>query len=321
MSKNILIIGGAGYIGSTAVEKLVSDNHNVTVIDDLSTGQLDKVNSKAVFKQINILNINDLEEVFINGNFDTVIHFAAKKSVSESEENPDLYFRNNVTGTLNILSMMNKYRVPKIIFSSTAAVYKPKDEENAIYDESSQVEPINIYGKSKLICEQLIQEYFRVGKIKEYIIFRYFNVAGNSSIKYIEENAQNVFPLIIKSIKNNTEFKIFGNDYNTKDGTCIRDYIHLEDLVDAHIVAVNVENKSGIYNLGTNTGYSVMDLIETFENILNIKMNIKIDSRRKGDPAVVIADASKSKTDLNWSTKRDLKDMIMSMLKAYDIIG
>ncbi len=321
MSKNILIIGGAGYIGSTAVEKLVSDNHNVTVIDDLSTGQLDKVNSKAVFKQINILNINDLEEVFINGNFDTVIHFAAKKSVSESEENPDLYFRNNVTGTLNILSMMNKYRVPKIIFSSTAAVYKPKDEENAIYDESSQVEPINIYGKSKLICEQLIQEYFRVGKIKEYIIFRYFNVAGNSSIKYIEENAQNVFPLIIKSIKNNTEFKIFGNDYNTKDGTCIRDYIHLEDLVDAHIVAVNVENKSGIYNLGTNTGYSVMDLIKTFENILNIKINIKIDSRRKGDPAVVIADASKSKTDLNWSTKRDLKDMIMSMLKAYDIIG
>ncbi len=321
MSKNILIIGGAGYIGSTAVEKLVSDNHNVTVIDDLSTGQLDKVNSKAIFKQINILNINDLEEVFINGNFDTVIHFAAKKSVSESEENPDLYFRNNVTGTLNILSMMNKYQVSKIIFSSTAAVYKPKDEENAIYDESSQVEPINIYGKSKLICEQLIQEYFRVGKIKEYIIFRYFNVAGNSSIKYIEENAQNVFPLIIKSIKNNTEFKIFGNDYNTKDGTCIRDYIHLEDLVDAHIVAVNVENKSGIYNLGTNTGYSVMDLIETFENILNIKMNIKIDSRRKGDPAVVIADASKSKTDLNWSTKRDLRDMIMSMLKAYDIIG
>jgi len=319
MSKNILTIGGAGYIGSSCVDSLIEQGYNVTVLDDLSSGQEDKVNNAVNFIKGNVLDLDTIENVFQKGGFDTVIHFAAKKSVSESEENPDLYFQNNVIGTLNILSMMSKYNVPKIIFSSTAAVYKPKEGDDMVYDENSIVEPINVYGRSKYICEQMIQEYRRLNKIKTAIIFRYFNVAGNSSIKYVEKNAQNVFPLIIKSIRDNSEFKIFGNDYNTKDGTCVRDYIHLDDLVNAHVLAVN-DDKSNIYNLGTNNGCSVLDLINSFEKILNKKMNIRIESRRKGDPAVVIANSKKIKEELGWEAKKDLDDMIMSMLKSYDII-
>lgn len=319
MSKNILTIGGAGYIGSSCVNSLIEQGYNVTVLDDLSTGQKDKVNTLAKFVQGNILDIDTLESVFKNENFNTVIHFAAKKSVSESENSPDIYFQNNIIGTLNILSMMSKYNVPKIVFSSTAAVYKPKEEDNAVYDENSMVEPINVYGRSKYICEQVIQEYKRLGKIDSFFIFRYFNVAGNSNIKYIEKNAQNVFPLIIKSIENNIDFKIFGDDYNTKDGTCIRDYIHINDLVNAHILAIE-NNNSGIYNLGTNNGFSVKDLINTFEKILNKKITVKIDTRRKGDPAVVIASADKAKECLNWKADATLEDMIISMLKSYDII-
>ncbi len=319
MNKNILIIGGAGYIGSSCVNSLLKKDFNITVIDDLSTGQKDKITDNIIFLNINILDLNSLDNIFEKGNFNTVIHFAAKKSVSESEENPDLYFQNNVVGTLNILSMMSKYKVPKIIFSSTAAVYKPKIEDDAIYDENSEIEPINVYGRTKYICEQIIQEYKRLNKINTFIIFRYFNVAGNSEIKYLENNAQNVFPLIIKSIINNTEFKIFGDDYNTKDGTCIRDYIHIDDLINAHISALDSEI-SDIYNLGTNNGFSVKDLINSFERILNKKMNIKIEGRRKGDSANVIAKSEKAEKILGWRAKKNLDDIIISMLKTYDII-
>lgn len=316
MNKNILVIGGAGYIGSSCVNELVKGEYNVTVLDNLSTGQIDKVNEKAKTVSGDILDITTLEAVFKNNSFNTVIHFAAKKAVGESEENPELYFQNNVIGTLNILSMMSKYNVPKIIFSSTAAVYKPKSEENAIYTEESEVEPINVYGRTKLMCELMIKDFARLGKIKEYIIFRYFNVAGDTGLNYIEKNAQNVFPLLTNAILNGTEFTVFGEDYSTKDGSGVRDYIHLSDLVNAHVLAVE-NNKSGIYNLGTKNGYSVKELIKTFENITGNKMNVKISERRKGDPAVVIADSSKANNDLNWRAQHSLDEMVISTLKAY----
>ncbi len=319
MNKNILVVGGAGYIGSSCVNELVNSEYNVFVLDNLSTGQIEKVNLKAKTISGDILDISFLENVFKDNTFDTVIHFAAKKAVGESEENPELYWRNNVVGTLNILSMMSKYNVPKIIFSSTAAVYKPKDEENAIYTEDSEVEPINVYGRTKLMCELIIKDYQRLGKIKEYIIFRYFNVAGDTGLNYIEQNAQNVFPLLTNAILNGTEFKIFGDDYSTPDGSGVRDYIHLKDLVHAHVLGIGTV-ESGTYNLGTKNGFSVKELIQAFERITNKKMNVVIVEKRKGDPAIVIADSSKANNDLNWQAKHSLDDMVTSTLKAYGYI-
>jgi UDP-glucose 4-epimerase len=320
MNKNILVIGGAGYIGSSCVNSLVNSDYNVTVLDNLSTGQIEKVNQKAKTIHGDILDIITLENVFKDNTFNTVIHFAAKKAVGESEENPELYFQNNVIGTLNILSMMSKYNVPKIIFSSTAAVYKPKDEENAVYTEDSEVEPINVYGRTKLMCELIIKDFTRLGKIKEYTIFRYFNVAGDTGLNYIEKNAQNVFPLLTNAILNGTEFTIFGEDYSTPDGSGVRDYIHLSDLVNAHVLAIE-NNTSGIYNLGTKNGYSVKELIKAFEDMTSKKMNIKISERRKGDPATVIADSSKSNANLNWKSEHSLDDMVTSTLKAYGYVN
>ncbi len=316
MNKNILVVGGAGYIGSSCVTDLVNKGYDVVVLDNLSTGQMEKVNKNAKIIHGDILDVQFLENVFIEDGFDTIIHFAAKKAVGESEENPELYFQNNVVGTLNILSMMDKYKVPKIIFSSTAAVYKPKNEENAIYTEDSEVEPINVYGRTKYMCELMIKDFQRLGKIKQYIIFRYFNVAGDAGLKFIEQNAQNVFPLLTNAIISGAEFTIFGDDYVTSDGSGVRDYIHISDLVNAHVLAVE-SNTSAIYNLGTKNGYSVKDLVKAFENIVGKKMNVKISERRRGDPAIVIADSSKANTDLNWQAKYSLDDMVMSTLKAY----
>lgn len=316
MNKNILVIGGAGYIGSSCVNELVKGDYNVTVLDNFSTGQTDKVNEKAKTINSDILDTISLENVFKDNTFDTVIHFAAKKAVGESEENPELYWTNNVVGTLNILSMMSKYNVPKIIFSSTAAVYKPKVEENAIYNENSETSPINVYGRTKYMCELMIKDFARLGKIKQYFIFRYFNVAGDAGLNYIEKNAQNVFPLLTNAILNGTDFTVFGEDYSTTDGSGVRDYIHISDLVNAHALAIE-NNISGIYNLGTKNGYSVKELIKAFENATNKKMNVKISEKRKGDPAVVIADSSKANKDLNWQAKHSLDDMVTSTLKAY----
>ena len=320
MNKNILVIGGAGYIGSSCVNELVKGNYNVTVLDNLSTGQTDKVNEKAKTINGDILDISFLENVFKDNSFDTVIHFAAKKAVGESEEKPELYFQNNVIGTLNILSMMSKYNVPKIIFSSTAAVYKPQGGENVIYNEDSETSPINVYGRTKYMCELMIKDFARLGKIKQYFIFRYFNVAGDTGLNYIEKNAQNVFPLLTNAILNGTEFIVFGEDYATKDGSGIRDYIHLSDLVNAHILAIE-NNKSGTYNLGTKNGYSVKELVKAFEDATNKKMDIKISDRRKGDPAIVIADSTKANADLNWQAQYSLNDMVTSTLKAYGYIN
>jgi len=316
MNTNVLVIGGAGYIGSSCVKELVKNGYNVSVLDNFSTGQIEKVDEKAKLIHGDILDIPGLEKIFQENAFDSIIHFAAKKAVGESEENPELYFQNNVIGTLNILSMMNTYKVPNIIFSSTAAVYKPKNEDNAIYTEDSEVDPINVYGRTKYMCELMIKDFQRLGKIKQYTIFRYFNVAGDTGLKFQEKNAQNVFPLLTNAILNGTEFTVFGDDYATPDGSGVRDYIHLQDLVQAHVLALKSET-SAIYNLGTKNGYSVKELIQSFENATGKKMNVKIAERRKGDPAIVIADPASAHENLKWQATHSLTDMVKSTLEAY----
>lgn len=316
IEKTILVTGGAGYIGSAAVEALVTDGYKVVVFDNLDTGQKDKVHPEATLVVGDITNLSGLEAVFISHQFDAVVHFAGKKSVEESQRDPALYFKNNVIGTLNILTCMDKYQVSKIVFSSTAAVYEAMDKPDFTFTEESPVSPASVYGQSKLMSETLIREFHNTNKISEYVILRYFNVAGDCGLQYREDTAQNVFPIIARAIEQQKTFYIYGNDYGTKDGTGVRDYIHLADLVDAHLRALT-NNVSGIFNIGTNIGYSVYDLVNTFESVTGQKIPVEIQPRRSGDIGTVVADATKAQQLLGWRPTRCLNDMVESAAVVY----
>lgn len=313
---NILVVGGAGYIGSATTQVLCDQGYRVTVFDNLSAGQKDKLHKDAKLVVGDMLNEDDLDKVFSQDKFDAVIHFAALKAVGESEEIPADYFKNNVSGTINILAAMEKYNVPHIVFSSSASVYAPS--ENSVFKEDAKLGPISVYGQTKYISELIIQDFARTGKIKSYALLRYFNVAGDSGLNFKEKVPQNVFPLIAKAVAGETEFGIFGTDYDTKDGTGVRDYIHLVDLVDAHIKALDVTRESsGAFNLGTSNGFSVKELVDTFEKISGKKVNPSIEPRRAGDPAVVLANPAKAEKELQWISKKTLDDMVNSTLKVY----
>lgn len=315
--KKVLVTGGAGYIGSACVKALVSERYDVLVYDNLSTGQRDKVSSEVEMVSGDLLDLSKLRQVCQGHNFDAVVHFAGKKSVSESEVNPTLYFENNLLGSLNVLKVMEEFKIPQIIFSSTASVYETINNGIAITEESS-IKPISVYGDTKLMVENMIKSFARVGKIKQFTILRYFNVAGDAGLNYQELEAKNVFPAIANKIKNDEPFEIFGNDYNTRDGTCIRDYIHLEDLIDGHLLALQ-SDYSGILNLGTGVGYSVKEVVDAFIENFGKKINVKISPRRSGDSATVVANATLAKEVLGWSPKRNLNDMIKDTIKAYSI--
>jgi len=313
MNKKVLVTGGAGYIGSACVAALLKQGCQVTVLDNLSTGQRDKVADQVIFKEGDITDKEVVEAVFAETQFDAVIHFAAKKAVGESEINPSLYFYNNVLGSLNILSAMEKYKVPHLVFSSTAAVYAPV-KENTPVTETDDLAPASVYGRTKLMTEDMIREYHRLGFLSSYAILRYFNVAGDAGLNYHEKDAQNVFPILVNSIKNGTPFNIFGTDYDTKDGTCVRDYIHLSDLVSAHIKALDCQD-ADIYNLGTSQGYSVQELVQAFEKNSGQEIAVIKTSRRKGDVAFITAAATKAKNKLNWSPVFTIDDMVKSVIK------
>ncbi len=230
----ILVTGGAGYIGSVAVKKLIERGFNVLVIDNLSKGKRELVDKEADFLKGDILDKSFLEEVFSKSKIEKIIHFAALKSAGESMNSPETYSQ-NIIGTINILNKMVEHKVKDIIFSSSAAVYgEPKRE---IIEEDHSTNPINFYGFTKLESERIIDWYAKLKDIS-YISLRYFNVAGDGGLNYIDPNAENIFPIIGEVISQKREkLQVFGNDYKTKDGSCIRDYIHVEDIVDAHMGA------------------------------------------------------------------------------------
>ena len=315
MKKTILVTGGAGYIGSACVAELHRQGHEVVVFDNLSTGQAQALPKDVPVTIGDITDKEALRQLCQQYNFSAVVHCAAKKAVGESEQNPSLYFNTNLLGSLNVLSIMEEFSIPQIIFSSTAAVYAPPRNLKAVI-EDSPLEPVNVYGHSKLMVEQLIREYARLGKIKQYTIFRYFNVAGDAGLLYQERNAQNVFPLLASAITSGQTFYIFGADYETKDGTGVRDYIHLNDLVRAHLLALAGE-VSGIFNLGSGSGFSVRELINEFEAASGLKLQAEIAPRRAGDPASLIAESSLAQQQLHWQPKSTLKDMVESTLAAY----
>jgi len=315
--KTILVTGGAGYIGSAIVAGLIEIGHTVVIFDDLSCGRKDKLHTDAFFVQGDVTNKNELLAVFKQYSFDVVIHCAAKKILSESEENPTKYYTNNVGGTLNVLSCMDEFHVPKIIFSSTAAVYAPNEDGHPVL-ESDPVDPTSVYGRSKLIGEMLIRDFARLQKISSYTIFRYFNVAGDGGLQYMELNSEGVFPMLARAFKEGKPFSVFGTSYATKDGSAVRDYIDVYDVASAHVLAIG-DIFSGIFNLGTSAGYTVFELLQTFTSLTGKNVAVIKQDPRKGEIPVMLADASYARMKLGWAPVRTLEEMVKSTIDLYGI--
>lgn len=320
----ILITGAAGYIGSHTAINFINNGFEVVIFDSLETGHLQTVNAlqkigNVHFEQGNLQNIDDIDKVFAKYNIEAVIHFAAFSLVGESVTNPAKYYRNNVFGTMNLLDTMVKYNVKKIVFSSTCATYgEPKYMP---MDEKHPQNPINPYGNTKLCVEYMLKDYDKAYDLKS-IRLRYFNVAGcdeKSRVGEWHEPETHLIPNILKStFGQNKVFKIFGYDYDTVDGTCVRDYVNVEDLAEAHRLAYAYlleNNKSEVFNLGTEQGDSVKQVFDTCEKVLNKKINVEVVERRAGDPAKLYANANKAKNILNWKPTKTLEDSIKT---AYD---
>ncbi|GDX61813.1 UDP-glucose 4-epimerase GalE [Candidatus Levyibacteriota bacterium] len=312
----ILVTGGAGYIGSFMVKRLVDKGDTVIVIDNLVHGHRSTIESSSKLVNGNILDKEFISKVFSENKIDAVIHFAAYISMGESMRNPGLYFENNTFGLLNILEAMQKNSVKKIIFSSTAGVYG--DPVTVPIPEDHQKNPNNPYGESKLMSEKVLQWYWKIFGIQS-VALRYFNACGaalDGSMGEDHPDESHLIPNAIKSILNNKEFILFGNDYDTPDGTCIRDYIHVLDLVDAHALSLDkLENQKGnfIYNVGTGIGYSNKEVLITIERVSGRKINIKQEARREGDAHALIADVSRIKNDIGFVPQySDLETIIKS---------
>ena len=312
MSQKILVTGGAGYIGSHVCKALNKIKKEIIVVDNLSTGKKKYVKS-GIFIKADLKNKKALEKIFSKHKIDSVIHLAASCLVEESQNKIEDYYNNNVIGTINLLDNMVKFKVKNIIFSSTCAVYGVKNKK--IY-EDDKLEPVNVYGETKKVCEEIIQTYSRVNKFN-YIILRYFNAAGADTDGELGEDRQNethLIPLIFRSIKNNTPVNIFGNDYDTRDKTCIRDYIHVLDIGRAHIKSLfflKKNKKSLIFNLGTGKGLSVLEVVNITSEIINKKIKYKFLNRRKGDPAYLVASSEKIKKKLNFENKYSYPKVII----------
>jgi len=327
---NILITGGAGYIGSHAVKQLLEDtNHNVFVIDNLSTGNLKTLDTlKQIrdfrFIKVDLKEFDKIEEIVKDIKADVIMHFAASIVVPESVKDPIKYYMNNTVNSTNLIRCAVANGIKKFIFSSTAAVYgDPKDIPESGIDEKYPTNPINPYGMSKLMSERVIIDSALANPEFKYVIFRYFNVAG-ADIKYKKDK---LAPRIGQSFPNAThlikiasecatgkrdKMAIFGSDYDTLDGTGVRDYIHVDDLVSAHIQAIDYldSNESDIFNVGYGRGYSVKEVIETMKRVTNSDFRVELQDRRAGDPASLISDNSKIKTKMNWTPKYDDLELI-----------
>lgn len=320
----ILITGGAGYIGSHCALALLEKKQDIVIFDNLSTGHIETIKKlkqigNVEFVEGDLKNKSDIKRVFEEFNINAVVHFAALSLVGESVVDPQKYYFNNVYGTLNLLESMLQHGVDKIVFSSTAATYG-EPVYNPI-DEKHPQNPINPYGQSKLMVEKIMDDYSRAYNLKS-VRLRYFNVAGADSDSRIGEwhNIEtHLIPNILKStFANGKTFEMYGNDYPTKDGTCVRDYINVEDLANAHLLALEYLNNGGktdFFNLGTKDGNTVKEVFEACEKICNKPIDVQIKPRRAGDPSSLVADNSKAEEILNWHATRSLDDSIESAYK------
>ena len=319
----ILIVGGAGYIGSHIGLEAINQGYEVTVFDDLSTGFKKNIHPSANFFKGSTLSEKDLVRVMKNNSFDVVIHLAGCKAAGESMTNPSKYAKNNIIGGINLLKACAENGIYKFIFSSSAAVYGiPK--YNPI-DESHPLSPINYYGYTKLLIENNLKWFGNLKGIR-YASLRYFNAAGydpEQRIFKIEKNPQNLIPLVMETaIRERDELFVFGNDYDTKDGTGIRDYIHVSDLAEGHLSAIKYiseKNKDLVVNLGTGSGHSVLDIINMTQKISGKNIEYNFTDRRAGDPNIVIAGSDKAEKLINWTPKHsDLHTIIKSTWDIYN---
>ncbi len=319
---SILVTGGTGYIGSHTVIELLKENKEIIILDNLCNSSIDvlekikQITGKTCkFYKVDIREEKALEEIFTENEIDSVIHFAGLKGVGESVEIPLEYYENNVYGTIKLLKVMKKYNCKKIVFSSSATVYgnpgTPKYTE-----EMGRGKASSPYGATKAIIEEMLENLYESDKEWIISLLRYFNPIGAHESGLIGDNPNgipnNLMPYIQKvAIGELKELSVFGNDYDTKDGTGVRDYIHVVDLAIGHIKALEKLTESGVYihNLGTGCGYSVLEIINTFEKVNNIKIKYKIAPRRAGDLAIYYADPNKAEKELEWKAERGIEEM------------
>ncbi len=310
----LLVVGGAGYIGSHTVKYAQEHGHEVVVLDDFSTGHDWAVKDSEILR-VNLLNEEKLSQLLRGRYFDGVIHFAAKSLVGESVRKPDFYYRNNVVGTLNIVNEMLNNDINNLVFSSTAAIFGNPITEKIAEDHPKN--PINPYGRSKLMVENMLQDICSVNNFNVTCL-RYFNAAGaheSGEIGECHDPETHLIPNVLKTvISKESGLKVFGNDYPTPDGTCVRDYVHVTDLARAHLLGLDYMKKNkgfSAFNLGNSDGFSVIEVINSCERVTGTKIPFKIHGRREGDPAVLVAENAYAKNMLGWKPVYDQVDYII----------
>ena len=318
---NILVTGGAGYIGSHAVRKLIEAGHFVVVLDNLCNGHRAAVPDTVPFHQVDLKETDRIEEILRTHHIQAVMHFAALMSVGESVQKPLLYYRNNTAGTMSLLEAMERVGVKRFVFSSTAATYG-EPEETPIYETTPQ-RPINPYGRSKWFIEQILRDIAAADADFGFMAFRYFNVAGASDDATIGEDHQpetHLIPLVLFAAMGKREkITVFGTDYSTPDGTCIRDYVHVDDLVAAHVLGIEALSRGDVrslncfYNLGIGRGYSVKEILEAAKKATGKEIPAVFGDRREGDPARLFANSDKVQQELGWQpVHTDIEAVIAS---------
>jgi len=312
----VLVTGGAGYIGSHTVAALHERGDEIVVLDNLQQGHKDALLGGKLYVG-DLRDGETLDKLFSENNIDAVIHFAANSLVGESMKDPGKYYHNNVYGTLCLLEKMNQYGVKKIVFSSTAATFG--EPESVPIDEYDRTQPTNAYGETKLAMEKMMK-WFDVAHGVKYISLRYFNAAGahaSGKIGEAHDPETHLIPIVLEAaLGKRPHISVFGDDYDTEDGTCIRDYIHVSDLADAHTLALDAlraGKDSAIYNLGSSNGFSVKQVIDIAREVTGREIPVVMEKRRAGDPAVLIASSSRARQELGWNPARsNLKDIIAS---------
>ena len=313
----ILVTGGAGYIGSVVVEECLRSGHKTVVYDNLVKGHRESIAAEAEFVEGDLLDGDLLKNVFRENEIEAVINMAAYSLVGESVENPAKYYHNNVVAGLSLLDAMRECELKKLVFSSTAAVYGEPEKQPV--EENDRLAPTNPYGETKLAFENALRWYEKAYGL-HYASLRYFNAAGASEkCGELHEPETHLIPLVLQAaVGNRSHVEIYGEDYSTRDGTCVRDYIHVIDLARAHVLALGIlDEKSAIYNLGCGgAGYTVREVINTASEVTGLEIPVRIVERRAGDPAVLIASSNKIKTELGWNPGfQDLRVIVESAWK------